>query len=303
MFFLKRIISENEWIVNLNNHKITIKREDKIDKWISGNKFRKLKYVFLKLIKERNKKILSFGGVFSNHLAALSKAGNLHRVKTFAIVRGKEWEDKIIENPTLKFCKKNGMDLHFVSREEYRLYDKGLTCKNIIDLNPQLEIIPEGGSSKEAMKGCMEILTSDDKKFDVICVSVGTGGTISGIIESSYLNQFVLGFLSLKHKNMSKEIFKNTSKTNWSLIDDYTFNGYGKISIELINFVNHFYKKYRVPIDPIYNAKMVFGIFDMIKKNKWKWGKNILIINTGGLQGIRGMNLKLKQRGWEIIDY
>ena len=195
------------------------------------------------------------------------------------------------------------MDLYFVSREEYRLYEKGITSKKKINLNSNVKIIPEGGTSIEAIKGCKEILTLDDKEFDSVCVSVGTGGTISGIIESSNLNQFVLGFLSLKHHNMKEEIFKNTARTNWTLIDNYTFNGYAKVNQELINFINYFYKKYKIPLDPVYNAKMVFGIFNMIKKNKWKWGKNILVINSGGLQGVNGMNLKLEQRGWETINF
>ncbi len=162
------------------------------------------------------------------------------------------------------------MDLYFVSREEYRLYEAGITSKKIINSNSNIKIIPEGGKSIEAIKGCKEILTMDDKEFDSICVSVGTGSTISGIIESSNLNQFVIGFLSLKHKKMQKEIFKNTSRINWTLIDNYIFNGYAKINQELINFINCFYKQHKILLDPIYNAKMVFGVFDMIKKNKWK---------------------------------
>ena len=136
-----------------------------------------------------------------------------------------------------------------------------------------------------------------------MCVSVGTGCTLSGVIESSNLNQFVLGFLSLKHKKMKKEILKNTSRINWKLIDDYVFKGYARVNEELINFINDFYKKYKIPLDPIYNSKMVFGIFDMVKKNKWNWGKNILVINSGGLQGVKGMNLKLEERGCETIIF
>jgi len=302
-FFEKKIISKNQGPIKIKGHKITLKREDKIDKWISGNKFRKLKYIFLELDKHKTNKLLSFGGAYSNHLSALAKAGNLYDIKTIGIIRGKEWENKYLSNPTLSFCKKNNMDLYFVSREEYRLYEAGITSKKIINSNSNIKIIPEGGKSIEAIKGCKEILTMDDKEFDSICVSVGTGSTISGIIESSNLNQFVIGFLSLKHKKMQKEIFKNTSRINWTLIDNYIFNGYAKINQELINFINCFYKQHKIPLDPIYNAKMVFGVFDMIKKNKWKWGKNILVINSGGLQGVSGMNLKLEERGWETINF
>ena len=289
--------------IEIKGHKITIKREDEIDKWISGNKFRKLKYIFLGLNKKKINKLLSFGGAYSNHLAALAKAGNLYNVKTIGIIRGKEWETKYLLNPTLSFCKKNNMYLYFVSREEYRLYEQGITSKKIINSNSDIKIIGEGGTCTEAIKGCQEILTPYDKDFDTVCVSVGTVFTLSGVIESSYSNQFVIGFLSLKHKKMKKEILKNTSRINWRLIDDYIFKGYAKVNEELINFINDFYKEYKIPLDPIYNSKMVFGIFDMIKKNKWNWGKNILVINSGGLQGVNGMNLKLKERGCKIINF
>ena len=142
-----------------------------------------------------------------------------------------------------------------------------------------------------------------DKNFDTVCVSVGTGCTLSGVIESSNSNQFVLGFLSLNHKKMKKEILKYTSRINWNIIDNYIFKGYAKVNQELINFINDFYKKYKIPLDPIYNSKMVFGIFDMVKKNKWNWGKNILVINSGGLQGVEGMNSKLEERGCETIKF
>ena len=107
----------------------------------------------------------------------------------------------------------------------------------------------------------------------------------------------------LKQIKVKKEILKNTSRVNWKLIDDYIFKGYARVNEELINFINDFYKEYKIPLDPIYNSKMVFGIFDMVKKNKWNWGKNILVINSGGLQGVKGMNLKLEERGCETIIF
>ena len=302
-FFERKIISRNEIPIEIKGHKITIKREDEIDKWISGNKFRKLKYIFLDLNKKKVNKLLSFGGAYSNHLVALAKAGNLYDVKTIGIIRGKEWKNKYLLNPTLSFCKENNMDLYFVSREEYRLYEQGITSKKIINSNSDIKIIGEGGKCIEAIKGCQEILTSYDKNFDTVCVSVGTGCTLSGVIESSNSNQFVLGFLSLNHKKMKKEILKYTSRINWNIIDNYIFKGYAKVNQELINFINDFYKKYKIPLDPIYNSKMVFGIFDMIKKNKWNWGKNILVINSGGLQGVEGMNSKLEERGCKTIKF
>jgi 1-aminocyclopropane-1-carboxylate deaminase len=301
-FFSEIKVSKNQQIITSNDYKITIKREDQIDLLISGNKYRKLRHPFIDFVNNNVKQILTFGGAFSNHLAAFSKAGKINKISTLGIVRGQEWKLKIDENPTLKYCLKNGMQLFFVTREEYRLYQNGATFIKINSSNPNIEIVSEGGSSLKAIQGCKEIIQKNDEEYDVICVSVGTGATMAGIIEASFANQIVYGFLSLNHFNISSEISKFTSKTNWKLNYDYTFGGYGKISKELITFINKFQKKYKILLDPIYNGKMLFGIFDLLENKKWFLGKNILIIHTGGLQGIKGMNIKLKRKGWQIIS-
>jgi 1-aminocyclopropane-1-carboxylate deaminase len=67
--------------------------------------------------------------------------------------------------------------------------------------------------------------------------------------------------------------------------------------------MNHFYKENKIPLDPIYTGKMVFGIVDLIKKDYFPENSNILIVHTGGIQGIQGMNLKLKTKKLPIIDF
>jgi len=156
--------------------------------------------------------------------------------------------------------------------------------------------MPEGGTNDLAIKGCEEILTSDDADFDYICCAVGTGGTISGIINCSKNGQQVLGFPALKGDFLSEDIRKFAKNDNWKLIADYHFGGYGKVSAELIFFINKFYQQYNIPLDPIYTGKMVFGVFDLIEKNWFPENSKILLIHTGGLQGIAGMNQVLRQK-------
>ena len=137
----------------------------------------------------------------------------------------------------------------------------------------------------------------------MICCAIGTGGTISGIINSAKANQKVLGFPALKENFLHNEIEKYTIQTNnWSLIRDYHFGGFGKISSELINFVNTFKEETGIPLDPIYTGKMMFGIVEMIKSGKFEKGTKILAIHTGGLQGIQGMNSRLQKKNLELIS-
>ncbi|ATA68865.1 1-aminocyclopropane-1-carboxylate deaminase [Capnocytophaga cynodegmi] len=302
----KNLHIENQ-LVNIalpNGISLHIKREDKNHHFVSGNKLRKLKYNILQAQKEGKTQLLTFGGAYSNHIAATAAAGQLMGLKTIGIIRGEELRSKIDENPTLSFAQKCGMDFQFISRENYRL-------KHTNEFLHQLKkhygsdtyIVPEGGTNEFAVKGCEEILTEQDSKFDVICSAVGTGGTISGLINSSFAHQIVLGFPALKGEFLSDVIKQYTSKTNWRLIHDYNFGGYAKVSDELISFLNNFNKKTGISLDPIYTGKMIFAIFALSNKNFFKPNTKILAIHTGGLQGIQGINQKRAKKNQETLNY
>lgn len=284
-----------------NDISLTIKREDLIHPFVSGNKFRKLKYNLLQAKAENKDTLLTFGGAFSNHIAAVAFAGKEQGFKTIGIIRGNELFDKIEENPTLKFAQENGMQFEFVSREEYRLKSEIFYIEKLKDKFGDFYLVPEGGTNELAVKGCEEILTDEDAFFNYVCCAVGTGGTISGLINSAKENQKILGFPALKGDFLNDEIRIFAKKDNWNLISDYHFGGYGKINLELIEFINGFFEETKVTLDPIYTGKMVFGVIDLINKNYFPAHSKILLIHTGGLQGIEGMNIKLKQKKLPIL--
>ncbi|MDR6966947.1 1-aminocyclopropane-1-carboxylate deaminase [Flavobacterium arsenatis] len=284
------------------NIEVFIKREDLIHPFVSGNKFRKLKYNLLQAKNENQTTLLTFGGAFSNHISAVAMAGKLEGFKTIGIIRGDELNDKINENPTLKFAKENGMQLEFVSREEYS-NKKNLEFLEALKLRfGSFYLIPEGGTNTLAVRGCEEILTIEDAVFDYVCCAVGTGGTISGIINSASLNQKVLGFPALKGDFLQNEIRNFAQHDNWQLITDYHFGGYGKINEELVLFLNQFSEKTKILLDPIYTGKMVFGVMDLMQNDYFPSNSKILIIHTGGLQGIAGMNQLLEKKKLSKIN-
>lgn len=285
-----------------NSISLTIKREDLIHPFVSGNKFRKLKYNLLQAAAENKETLLTFGGAFSNHIAAVAFAGKEKGFKTIGIIRGDELAGKIAENPTLLFAQNCGMQLEFISREDYRMKNDIPFLEKLKQQFGDFYLIPEGGTNELAIKGCQEILTEADAEFDYICCSVGTGGTISGIINSILPHQKVLGFPALKGDFLKEEIRNFAKNYNWEIITDYHFGGYGKVNEELIAFINEFYKVNQIPLDPIYTAKMVFGIMDLIHKNYFPAQSKILMIHTGGIQGIQGMNMKLRNKQLPTID-
>lgn len=309
MDYLRKMISEvkksdNQQLVLQNNPDVTlyIKREDLLHPHISGNKYRKLKYNLQQARLENKTTLLTFGGAYSNHIAATAAAGKEFGFNTIGVIRGEELSAENPSSPTLHFAKSNGMQLHFISRENYRLKD---TAEFLLKLEQQFGdfyLIPEGGTNSLAVKGCEEILTDEDACFDFICAAVGTGGTISGLVNTSKVHQKVIGFSALKGDFLSEEVKKWTGKNNWHITDAYCFGGYAKINRDLIEFINQFKQETGIQLDPVYNGKMMYGIFKMIAEEKFPKKSRILAVHTGGLQGIAGMNENLKKRNLPLIQ-
>ncbi|RPG36605.1 MAG: 1-aminocyclopropane-1-carboxylate deaminase/D-cysteine desulfhydrase [Muricauda sp. TMED12] len=279
-----------------------IKREDTIHPFISGNKYRKLKYNLIEAKNQGKDTLLTFGGAFSNHIAATAFAGHEKGIKTIGVIRGEELSNKWQDNPTLQLAHEHGMQFHFVSRSAYRLKNEPSFIQKLKEKFGDFYLLPEGGTNALAVKGCAEILTDADAQFDYICSAVGTGGTVAGLINAAQPHQTVLGFPALKGDFLSEEICTFVHNDRWKLVTDYHFGGYAKVDQQLIEFINLFRRETGIPLDPIYTGKMLFGIFDLIKQDVFEPGTQILAIHTGGLQGIKGMNLVLKKKNLPLLD-
>jgi 1-aminocyclopropane-1-carboxylate deaminase len=287
--------------------KLWVKRDDLLHPQISGNKYRKLKYNLEAAKELQLDSLLTFGGAFSNHIAATAAAGHEFGIKTIGIIRGDElannFEKTITENPTLSLAHKQGMRFKFVDRKSYRLKHTDNFIKDLQTEFGDFYLVPEGGTNQLAIKGTEEIIGDNEAKFDYICSAIGTGGTISGIINSVKPHQRVLGFPALKEEFLHKDINKYVrNTTNWELIRDYNFGGFAKINKDLVLFINDFKEQTSLQLDPIYTGKMFFGVIDMYKKGLLKKDDKLLAVHTGGLQGIDGMNVRLKNKGLPTIN-
>ncbi|MFV0249054.1 MAG: 1-aminocyclopropane-1-carboxylate deaminase/D-cysteine desulfhydrase [Tenacibaculum sp.] len=280
-----------------------VKREDKNCTLASGNKFRKLKYNILKAQELQYDTLVTFGGAYSNHIVATAVAGNYLGFKTIGIIRGKELAKALKLNPSLQLATDNNMQLKFISREAYRNKNSEKFVQQLQEEFGKFYLLPEGGTNDLAIKGCEEILSAEDEIFDYICCSVGTGGTLLGLINSAKGKQKVLGFLALKVNFLKGEIKKLSQKRhNCHLQTPYHFGGFAKFNSKLITFINKFKQQTGIPLDPIYTGKMLYGILEMISEDKFPPKSKILAIHSGGLQGIKGANNKLKNQGLPLID-
>ena len=183
-----------------NQVELFVKREDLIDEFVHGNKFYKLKYNLLEAEKLNKKKIITFGGAYSNHLLAVSYAGKKENFATFAFVRGEELASNFEENPCLRQAHQNGMKFIFVTRASYRNKEKLIEDFFKTSNKEEFYVLPEGGTNELAFKGTQEILTTETEIYDFICCAVGTGGTLAGIVQAQKSHQQIMGFPALKHK-------------------------------------------------------------------------------------------------------
>ncbi len=264
-----------------------IKRDDLIHPVISGNKWRKLKYILHHALSINTHTIISMGGAYSNHLHALAYVGQQLQVKTIGYIRGEKPRKM---NATLKDLQAWGMELKFISRTEYRKLRQYKNATALPDIKAGEYWLPEGGATKLALQGIGEIVTEIDMGFDVVCVPCGTGTTLAGVINSVDETCHAIGFSALKGGGfLVEDIDKllNINKVTWDVKLDYHFGGFAKSNDELLLFIEDFVRQHNIELEPVYTGKMFYGIFDLIETDFFNTGQKIVAIHTGGLQGKR----------------
>jgi 1-aminocyclopropane-1-carboxylate deaminase len=285
---------ENEFLL-ANKVELYLQREDLIHPEISGNKWRKLKYNLKAYSESKCDKLLTFGGAFSNHIAATAAAGKIFNIPTIGVIRGEKSSEN---NATLKLAKENGMELFFIDRNEYQNKSKDVFIDFIQHKFPNSFLIPEGGANLFGILGCREI-TQVYPDFDSVICACGTGATLAGIIAELKPHQKAIGIPVLKNANfLVQDIqqFLNSMKItnqNWEINCEYHLGGYAKNNLTLNQFIEGFYQEHQIKLEPIYTGKMMFAIYDLIKNGSLK-NKRILAIHTGGLQGIKGYESRYK---------
>ena len=280
--------------------RLFIKREDLTHPEISGNKYWKMFYNVKKYLEKEvsERKIITFGGAFSNHIAAAAALGNEFGIKTLGVIRGNELEDSWQENPTLFSAHQNGMSFRFVTRETYRYKEKMM--KELQTEFPESLVVPEGGTNENAVEGIQYMFTDETNDFDYICSAVGTGGTVSGLSKFAQPHQKVIGFKAVKDNSLENRIKNLSKKDNFTLVDA-SDGGFGKITDENVRFINEFYQYFGIVLEPVYTGKMLRKIFEMIADDYFPANSKILAFHTGGLQGIVGANEMLKKKNRNLI--
>jgi len=277
-----------------------VKRDDLIHPVISGNKYRKLKFIIRDIMDQNARGIITFGGCFSNHIHAVAAFSAMEKIPSLGIIRG-EYD---LNNPTLRFATSQGMKLYFISRSDYRLKLNALSVQQILQDNPDYYIVPEGGDHPLAFSGVAEIineLSLQQKAPDYLALAAGTGSTAAALIAEIKRRDWptkVLVISAVHDQSLASKIANQAGVTagDFLFFDQYCHGGYAKTSPEYLSFIQSFYSRTSIPVDPVYNGKVVFGLNDLINRGYFKPGSRLVWLHTGGLQGIEGFNYLRKNK-------
>lgn len=293
--------------------RLFLKRDDLLHPLFGGNKWRKLKYN-LRFARENGfDTLLTFGGAWSNHIYATAAAGRHYGFKTIGLIRG---DSNRPLSATLAFAEKNGMQLHYIDRRQYRQKNNPQYLQQLKNNFGHPYILPEGGSNALAVRGCAEIVDEIDIDFDVICCACGSGATLAGLIAATRTlhcsrqqptstlpeqKKLVIGFSALKGGEfLAGEVARliddidadaKNSNTDWHIECGFHFGGYAKIDDQLVRFMRQFQSDYGITLDAVYTGKLLYGLFQLIESASFKAGSTIIAVHSGGLQGNKGFNL------------
>lgn len=277
--------------------RLWVKRDDLLHPHVSGNKWRKLKHNLLEAHRLGCTKLITFGGAFSNHLAAVAAAGLDFGFSTMGIVSG---EASSVGNATLGFASECGMDLFFTSRANLRNKTENELLDELKIETDGAFVLPQGGANCLSLPGCAEIVTETIAQLtqtpDYFITACGTGTTLAGIVSGLAGEGNALGVSVLKGDFLQNEVQKlfaacgKSSHFNWQMLNDFHHGGYAKWTPELIDFINDFKEKTDIPLDPIYTGKAFFAAVKLAQNGFFPEGANIVLVHTGGIQGIAGFN-------------
>lgn len=264
--------------IHYKGYNIGVLRLDVLHPEISGNKWFKLKYNLQEATQQHKHTIITFGGAYSNHIAATAFACRQENMHCVGIIRG---EEEAIGNATISFAKQQGMILRFVTRNHYRQKHNTEFITRLLQEFPDGYVIPEGGANALGEKGCAEILVPPLNVYSHIYCAYGTGTTFRGMAKSLAKQQTLTAVNVLKYEAKSHLI-------NTSVLNQYHCGGYAKHTPKLLEFKKQFENTFSITLDYVYTSKLFLAVMSEIDQGKLDKSANVLVVHSGGLQGNSG---------------
>ena len=275
-----------------------VKRDELIHPDLCGNKWRKLKYNFQEAISKSCSGVITYGGMYSNHLVAVAAAGHFAELPTCGIIRSYQPDPN---NPTIKKLLSYGMKLEYVTPANYRRKEKDDVVSEILARHKDYFVIPEGGTNDLALKGVEESINEIDCfDYSHIVIGLGTGGTLAGVLKATRdYNTKVIAVSPFKGAVDDIEGFHLLSVDDRERLEvvgsviDVRFGGYHE---DITDYIDRFKSLHDIDLDPVYTVKVMMTIDDLLSKDYFPHGSRIMVLHTGGLQGIEGYHYQYRKR-------
>ena len=272
------------WLCNLESAELAV----------SGNKVLKLRAVVQHILQQQKAGIFTFGGAFSNHLAAVASLCHQYGFKSVGYVRTDRLD---FDNPTLRYCQERGMTLIALDRHSYRMRNQADFIDHLQSKHDDLLMVPEGGSSALGAAGFADIDFADTPAgpAELVCCASASGGTLAGLIANDVMpaDTSILGITVVKDSSLTSRVEallpENSRLRPWQLCSSYTAAGYARFNEEAVNFCRDMARQH-IYVEPIYTGKALAGLIDLVNNNDLPAKiQRISFFHTGGLQGLAGL--------------
>ncbi len=280
---------------------IYFKRDDLTGIELSGNKVRKLDFLLKDALEQGAQRVITCGGMQSNHCRSTAFYATQLGLKTTLVLRGsapERAEGNFLLNRILD------VDIRLVSAEEYKRVDEIMAELAAQSAEPAY-VIPEGGSNEVGAWGYIKAfdeLVRQKPDTDTIVVATGSGGTQTGLILGKLLSGSPVTIVSVNvcddadyfvrkiDATMRAFCERYHKKLHWTaediqVIDGFVGEGYGLISGRETEVIRRLAQREGIIIDPVYGAKALAGFEHLLKQGTIK-GREIVFIHTGGVFGL-----------------
>jgi 1-aminocyclopropane-1-carboxylate deaminase len=266
--------------------RLLLKREDLVHPLLPGNKYRKLRPNLVAAVAAGHTALLTFGGAYSNHLRATAAAGRLLGLRTVGVVRGEELAGRPL-NPSLAAAAADGMLLHFADRATYRRKAEPEVLAALLDRFGPAYVVPEGGSNAAAVRGCVDVGREIGDAADVVAVACGTGGTLAGLAAGLAPGAEAVGIAVLRGGFLPGEVLRLQQEAfggrrgRWRVADGFHHGGFARGTPELAAFAAEFAARHGLDPEPVYVAKMLYGVYALAAGGAFAPGTRVAAVVTG----------------------
>ncbi len=300
MALLPTPLKKMEKISEEMDSNIFIKRDDLTNFLSSGNKIRKLEFLFEDALKSGADTVVTCGGIQSNHCRATAVMAREIGLKPVLFLRGEDTEKP---QGNLLIDKLLDCEIHWITSEQYKIRDEIMKeYRNSCENNEKVYIIPEGGSNEIGALGYAKAMAEIDSQIDIngmqaVFSAVGSGGTMAGLIIGKKLVKSNMRIIGINVTKDSAEDFKeriydiirssisrygfgiSVEKNEIEIYDDFVGEGYAIPTQDGINNIVSVMRKEGVMLDPVYTSKAFTGMKYILKDNNFK---NVIFLHTGG---------------------